>query len=385
MNVRPAVPQCLRGRAGSFSDYGMTKVVIIGGGLLGMLSARELALAGCEVEILERGRVGQESSWAGGGILSPLYPWRYADAITELARWSQQRYRQFAATLLDETGIDPEWTQSGLLMPEVDETEQAEALQWAKRFGYRLECLDAGQVAALSPTISRVQGNALWMPDVAQVRNPRLIKALHAALLKAGVTIRESSPVEAIEHGAGGVKGVRCNGQLLSADKVVICGGAWSGEIARKLGVELAVRPVKGQMLLFRATPELLKQVVLWDGYYLIPRRDGRILCGSTLEETGFEKQTTEEARRHLIEQAHRILPELKNYQIEHHWAGLRPGTAEGIPFIGPVGDIEGLYVNAGQYRNGVVTGLASAAELADYLCSNCGAVPGGSTVTGVS
>ena len=346
----------------------MSKVVIIGAGLLGMLSARELAAAGCDVEIVERGRVGQESSWAGGGILSPLYPWRYADAITELARWSQQRYRQLADMLLEESGVDPEWTQSGLLMPELSQSEQKEALQWAERFGYRLECLGADQVAVLSPTISRLQGDALWMPEVAQVRNPRLIKALQAALLKVGVTIRENSPVEVIEHETGRVKGVRCNGQLLAADKVVLCGGAWSAEIARQLRIELAVRPVKGQMLLFRAEPGLLKQVVLWDGFYLIPRRDGCILAGSTLEETGFEKQTTEEARQLLTQQAWRILPALKNHQIEHHWAGLRPGTIEGIPYIGAVPGIDGLFVNVGQYRNGVVTGLASVRLLRNLL-----------------
>ncbi|MCW8993041.1 MAG: glycine oxidase ThiO [Gammaproteobacteria bacterium] len=354
----------------------MTKVVIIGGGLLGMLSARELALAGCEVAIVERGRVGQESSWAGGGILSPLYPWRYADPVTELARWSQQRYRALSEKLLAETGIDPQWSQSGLLMPELSNTEQAEALQWAERFGYRLEPLGPGEVAKLSPAVAPVDGTALWMPEVAQLRNPRLVKALHAALRSAGVTIRENSPVTAIGQHHGQVTGVHCGGAVLTADKVVIGGGAWSGEIARQLGIELAVRPVKGQMLLFRATPELLKQVVLWDGYYLIPRRDGRILIGSTLEESGFDKQTTDEARELLRQQAFRILPALKNHPIEHHWAGLRPGTAEGIPFIGPVPGLEGLYVNAGQYRNGVVTGLASARLLKNLVLEEAPILP---------
>ncbi|MCW9088248.1 MAG: glycine oxidase ThiO [Gammaproteobacteria bacterium] len=354
----------------------MTKAVIIGGGLLGMLSARELALAGCEVEIVERGRVGQESSWAGGGILSPLYPWRYADPITELVRWSQAHYRAFSETLLAETGIDPQWSQSGLLMPGLSDTEQAEALQWAGRFGYRLETLGPEEVAELSPSVAPVNGTALWMPEVAQLRNPRLVKALHAALRSAGVTIRENSPVTAIEEHQGQVTGVRCGGAVMAADKVVICGGAWSGEIARQLGIEVAVRPVKGQMLLFRAAPGLLQQVVLWDGYYLIPRRDGRILIGSTLEETGFDKQTTDEARELLRQQAFRILPALEQVELEHHWAGLRPGSPEGVPFIGPVPGLEGLSVNAGQYRNGVVTGLASARLLKNLVLDEAPILP---------
>lgn len=346
----------------------MIKTVIIGGGLIGLLSARELVLAGCEVEIVERGRVGQESSWAGGGILSPLYPWRYADPITELARWSQVHYRAFSETLLAETGIDPQWSQSGLLMPELESAERRQAGEWAERFGYRLETLGPEEVAELSSAVASVNGTALWMPEVAQLRNPRLVKALHAALRSAGVTIRENSPVTAIEQHHGQVTGVRCEGAVMAADKVVICGGAWSGEIARQLGIELPVRPVKGQMLLFRAAPGLLRQVVLWDGYYLIPRRDGRILIGSTLEETGFDKQTTDEARELLTQQAFRILPALKNHPIEHHWAGLRPGSPDGVPFIGPVPGLEGLYVNAGQYRNGVVTGLASARLLKNLV-----------------
>jgi glycine oxidase len=354
----------------------MTKVVIIGGGLLGLLSARELALAGCQVEILERGQIGQESSWAGGGILSPLYPWRYADPITELARWSQAHYRDLAESLRADTGIDPEWTRSGLLMLDVQEEEQQQADKWAERFGYRLEHLPSGVVAQMAPQLASTKGTALWMPDVAQIRNPRLLKALHVAVLKAGVVVKEGSPVTAIEQRDGGAIGIRCAEGSVTADKVVICGGAWSGEIARQLGFALPVRPVKGQMLLFRAAPGLLKQVVLSEGFYLVPRRDGHILAGSTMEESGFDKQTTPAARELLLQQALRILPALANAELERQWAGLRPGSPVGVPFIGAVPGVAGLYVNAGQYRNGVVTGLASARLLTDTLLGNPAVLP---------
>lgn len=339
----------------------MTKVVVIGGGLLGMLSARELALAGCQVTIYERGRVGQESSWAGGGILSPLYPWRYAAPITELARWSQGRYRDFAEGLHAETGIDPEWTKSGLLMPGLEPAERTTAARWAERYGYRLETLQPDALASLSPELAAVTGEALWMPEVAQLRNPRFVRALRQSLMDMGVTILEETPVTAIETVQGKVSGIGTHEGLVTAESVVVCGGAWSGSLLKQLGYELAIKPVRGQMLLYRAEPGLLSQIVLSEGYYLIPRRDGRILVGSTLEDVGFDKSTTEEARDKLRREAERILPALKTRELERQWAGLRPGTKEGIPYIGAVPGFGGLFVNAGQYRNGVVTGLASA------------------------
>lgn len=333
-----------------------------------MLTARYLAQAGVSVTIYEKGEMGRESSWAGGGIISPLYPWRYTDAVTGLARWGQQHYEVLSEELLAETGIDPEYTRSGLLMLDVSQRERAEAHCWAECFKYQVLTVDENEVVRLAPKLGYLRGRSLWMPGVAQVRNPRLVKALKASVVKNGVRIVENDPVMAIESEGGKTTGVLTRDGAVTAERVVICGGAWSGGLAKQLGVDLPVSPVRGQMLLFKASPGLLSQIVMLEGYYLIPRRDGRILAGSTLEHVGFDKQTTVTAREELYQLAIRILPALADAEIEMQWAGLRPGTVDGVPFIGPVPGHEGLFVNAGQYRNGVVTGLASARLLADML-----------------
>ncbi len=346
----------------------MTDVTIIGGGLIGMLTARALAKAGATVTIYEKGEIGHESSWAGGGIISPLYPWRYADAVTELARWGQQRFEALAAELKAETGVDPEYLHSGLLLLDIDEAERLQAEQWAERFGYRIELLDRSAIHALQPNLGKTSEHALWMPTVAQMRNPRVVRAVRKSLEQLGVEIHEHAAVEEIVTEQGRVSAIRVAGDTIAASQVVVAGGAWSGELLKGQGMELAVEPVRGQMLLFRAEPGLLQQIVLAGTHYLIPRADGRILAGSTLERVGFDKATTEQGRDELYTFATALLPKLADYPIEKQWAGLRPGSPDGIPFIGPCAAAEGLYVNSGHFRNGVVTGLASAQLLADLL-----------------
>lgn len=346
----------------------MTDVNIVGGGIIGLLSAYELACKGHTVTVFEKGECGRESSWAGGGILSPLYPWRYPDAVTELARWSQIRYRELCEVLAAETGIDPEWTQSGMLMLDLSEDECNSAEEWARRFGYNLQRISRNEVDTLVAGLGTKAAGAIWMPDVAQLRNPRFLKALKRHLQGKGVTLAENSPIQDIVCRDGKMTAVRVGSREISADRVVVCSGAWSAQVLDTAGIELAVSPVKGQMLLYKTTPGLLQHIIMHDGYYLIPRRDGRILAGSTLERVGFDKQTTDAAREMLHGKATEILPELAEAEIERHWAGLRPGTIDGIPFIGEVPGCDGLFVNAGQFRNGVVTGLASARLLADIV-----------------
>jgi glycine oxidase len=172
------------------------------------------------------------------------------------------------------------------------------------------------------------------------------------------------------------VQGVRTRAGDIDADRVVVCTGAWTAELLAKLGRKPDIRPVRGQMILFYAKPGQIRHLTLYRERYVIPRRDGRVLIGSTLEDAGFDKRTTAEAKEELYRIATAMFPLLKRTPIEDHWAGLRPGSPSGIPYIGPYPGAEGLYVNAGHFRNGLVTGPASARLLADLLLGRDAILP---------
>ncbi|MFY0676448.1 MAG: glycine oxidase ThiO [Neptuniibacter sp.] len=345
----------------------MHNVLIIGAGVIGMMLARELSQSGSKVTIIDRKGCAQESSWAGGGIVSPLYPWRYPDAVTQLATWSQSSYVHLAQDLLEETGIDPELRQKGMLMVGVEDQDQA--LAWAEMFHRPLRKVDSGFLYQKEANLCPDLEEGLWMPEVSSIRNPRLGQSLRRSLeLSPDIQILEHQEVSGFCFERNKITGVETKTQKVFADKVVVASGAWSGELLQPLGVNIPVEPVHGQMMLFKAEPGLVNRVVLKGGRYVIPRNDGRVLVGSTLERIGFEKRTTEEAAKSLYDTALDIIPALADYPVEHHWSGLRPGSPEGIPYIGDVPGFENLYINAGQYRNGLVLAPASTRLLADII-----------------
>lgn len=340
--------------------------IVVGGGLLGLLSAHALVKEGLSVTVLERGAFCRESSWAGGGIVSPLVPWQYPDAVSELVRWSQRHYPALVAELQESTGIDSEWLQSGLLMMDCSMT--AEISAWLDRFRYRMETVGPERLQALEPQLSPASGESLLLPEVAQLRNPCLCRALSGYLGMQGVTLLEGAEVTGLTVKQGEIQGVATRTGALAAGRVVIAGGAWSAQILAEYGTPLPVSPVRGQMIQFQAPPGLLRHIVLRDGHYLIPRRDGLVLAGSTLEYVGFNKETTASARELLTRRALGLVPALSDCEIVRHWSGLRPGSPAGVPYIGEHPEIGGLYLNTGHFRNGVVMAPASARLLADCL-----------------
>ena len=344
----------------------MKDCVVVGGGLIGMLSARELALSGVQVTIVERGQAGQESSWAGGGILSPLYPWRYPAAVTQLAQSGQAGYQALAEALFEQTGIESEWQQSGLLM--LDVAEHDEAVAWAQRNDVVLERLENDEIQRCEPSIQGFQRTAWWMPEVAQIRNPRLLIALRHSLQLLGVVFEEQAAVVSLQQKGGRVTGVETITGIHQAENVVIASGAWSRDLLAGVGCSIEVEPVRGQMLLYKGSPGLLHTIVMQDGHYVIPRRDGHVLVGSTVEYVGFDKSTTESAANALRQVAEQLVPALGAIEVVRHWAGLRPGSVEGVPYIGAHPEIAGLFVNTGHFRNGVVLGPGSAQLLADVM-----------------
>ena len=350
----------------------MTDFLVIGAGVSGLLLARELLQAGASVCIVERSEAGREASWAGGGIVSPLYPWRYLDAVTALANYAQDAYPALARELTDETGIDPELRQTGLMMLDAGDHEQA--LQWAARHQRQMQCWSSGQIYQHEPGLQPGFQQALWMPYVSNIRNPRLMKALRASVIgNAQSQLLEHTEVSGFDLQDGVVRVVNVNQQgrslQLRAREVVVTAGAWSGQLLEKAGVTaLRVKPVKGQMLLYQSSTPLLKSIVLSNGRYLIPRADGLILAGSTLEPGGFDRTATEAARDSLHASACSMLPALQDVPVKAQWAGLRPGAPAGVPYIGRLPGFGNLSINAGHYRNGLVLAPAAARLAADLL-----------------
>lgn len=339
--------------------------IIIGAGLNGLLTARECAAAGLQVTLLDRQGQMRPASWAAGGILSPLEPWREPDAALALARAGQRIYPALVEALSGETGIDMGYTDSGMLF--LEPADSAEIIYWAERNEQPWQLLEAVELARLEPALRREFSSGLKLSGIHQIRNPRLMKALLQSLQRAGIEIVSTGCIELLIR-EDQCQGVVVDGITYPADCVVVAAGAWSSRLLEDLEPSLPVKPMRGQMIAYQAPPDTLSHIVLHQRRYLVPRQDGLILAGSTVEDAGFDTGTTPAAARDLHETATGLLPVLAGLAPEYHWSGLRPATADGLPFVGSHPTARGLYVNYGHFRNGVLQAPASARLLADIM-----------------
>ncbi len=335
--------------------------IVIGGGVIGMTTARELASRGAKVALFEQGQLGMEASHAAGGILSSMRPWAENPASAELSELSQAVWPGFARELENDTGIDPEYLQSGLLLIESDHIEKV--THWARLGNIRLKAVPEG-----IPAFIKLSPKTVFLPDIAQIRPPRLIVALKESLRDARVGIYANTEIREIvmknrrfvrvEHGRGKTVG----------NAVIVAAGAWSLRLLGDIRANITIRPIHGQMLCLRLPESRFDRMILDDAHYLIPRQDGYILIGSTMEDKGFRKVSTRAARRRLLAWAYSVWPALAEAEFIAHWSGLRPANETGRPFIGPLPGYEGIYMNAGHFRKGILQCPVSASLLADYL-----------------
>ena len=337
--------------------------IVVGGGLIGLLTARELVSRGVHVSVIEQGDVGRAASWAGGGILSPLHPWRYPQAVYDLVHASQQLYPSLCAELAEATGIDPEWTRSGLLVLGADIPV---ATAWAAAHREHGQVIAGPRVVDLEPALAPSAAPAFWLPEVAQVRNPRLLQALSADLIRRGVAFITHTQVQGIDETGAGLT-ARADTGRWTAKTIVVTAGAWTARLCAPWGM-LPITPVKGQMIQLATPPGTLRTIVLEGARYVVPRRDGLVLVGSTLEDAGFDARTTPIARAELVAFAQKLAPVLGASPVINQWAGLRPAAPEGVPYIGAHPQVPGLYINAGHFRNGVVMAPASARLVVDQM-----------------
>jgi len=336
--------------------------IVIGGGIIGMTMARELTMRGLSVMLFDKGKLGMESSWAAGGILSPMRPWLEHPCSAELSSEGKACYADFIEELKEETGIDPEFYRSGLLM--INESDVEQLRQWA----------DENQVLTTEnyedyPSNMRLPAKSIFLPEIAQVRVSRLLKALHASLIKLGVTIFENTAITGLEINNARCTSVVTRSKKYYADSFIVSAGAWSPQILASVNEDIKIKPVMGQMLCVKFPRQQLKTMVLDGGHYFIPRRDGHVLIGSTMENIGFEKETTPSARNELMEWACALWPDIADARFVKHWSGLRPATDNGKPYLGKLEDYENIYINAGHFRKGIIQAPICARNIADMVC----------------
>jgi len=331
-----------------------TDFLIIGGGAVGLSTAQTLLQAGYKVTLAERGTTGQEASWAGGGIMSPLCSWDYSDAVTRLTQCSMGMFDAAMTGLHEATGIDPEYIKSGMLL--LPPLQQERAIAWCTSHKVAL------QEITLSDAVPGLTGSGLLMPDIAQVRNPRLLQALRRQVALLGGVIMENHEVLSFEIKNERVTGLQTRQGRLCADSYIVTAGAWSKTLLGEHALGMNIHPVRGQILLFKFDTPPFEQILLQDNLYLIPRRDGHVLVGSTLEEAGFDKSTTEEAKEMLLQRITALFP---NWPAPvKHWAGLRPASPGNVPTIGRHAKLANLYANCGHFRYGVTMSVACAGLL---------------------
>lgn len=345
-------------------------VLIIGGGAIGLSLAYELAGQGARVRVVDRGQLGQESSWAGAGIIPPGSADPQAHSLDQLAALGAKLHPEWSQQLRAETGIDNGYRPCGGLYLARDAATHKELesfrITWRTQ-GITFHTLTPGQLADVEPNLAPPLAIDL-LRDEAQLRNPRHVKALAIACQRRGVEL--SPGIEAGDFVASGTRitAVDTTGGKIEAGQVCICGGAWSRLIASRLGVSLGVRPIRGQIVLLDRGATVLNHIINDGPRYLVPRDDGRVLVGSTEEDVGFEKRNTAEALRGLFEFAVSLVPQLGAARFERAWAGLRPASLDGLPYLGRVPRYDNAWLAAGHFRAGLSMSCSTAVVMAQAM-----------------
>jgi glycine oxidase len=347
-------------------------VVVIGGGVIGLSIARVLALRGVRgVTVIDKDDFGREASWAAGGILAPQVEADAADDFFRLAHASRDLYPAFAKELRLESGIDVELDTTGTLyvaLTEEQESELRRRYRWQQSEGLEVEWLTRAEVRALEPCLSADVRCALRFPNDFQVENRRLVEALLVSNRKSGVSLIDHCTVNQVSVTTGKVRGVETSQGFIGSKRVVLAAGAWSSMVDPQR--ILQVEPIRGQMLCFRSQPQIARHVIYGARGYLIPRRDGRLLAGSTSEHSGFDKRVTDEGAAAIKSMALEIVPQIATLSLMDTWAGFRPRAPDDLPVLGRSADIDGLWYATGHYRNGILLAPITGKLIAEAIAS---------------
>lgn len=352
----------------------MDDVLILGGGAVGLSLAYELARRGVRVRVLDRADPGRGASWAAAGILPPPAVALRDDPLEQLRARSHQLHFTWAEWLREETGIDYELRRCGglyLARQAAEASLMAARLDHLREEGIRAESLETAEVVAREPALQPIASQlrtALLLPDECRIRPPRFLKALIAGCQRHGVGIEGNIERIRVDRVGDQIRWVVTPNGRYAATHYLFAMGAWAGELLQELGIQLPIEPRRGQVVLWNLPEPLVAHVVNEGLRYVVPRDDGCLLAGATVEEVGFDQATTPDALQQLCAFASNLLPQLKEHSVQHAWAGLRPWTPDGLPYLGPLPGLENACVAVGHFRSGIHLAPATAELLADVL-----------------
>jgi glycine oxidase len=353
---------------------GQPDVLIIGGGVIGLTTAYFLARDGVRVRVVDKSDLGQEASWAGAGILPPGVPSRARNPYDLLLARGSADFPALSAELRDRSGIDNGYVRCGGL-EFVEAGEESTVNEWRAE-GITFEILPEHELHLLEPALVLGLGTAYHLPDMAQVRNPRHIKALLAGCASLGVQLEANRPVHGFERRGERIIAARTVEGTIHAGQFLVTAGAWTDSLLQEVGWRPGIRPMRGQIALLNVERRLFRHVLLEGARYLVPRDDGRVLVGSTTEDVGFDKRTTAAAIADLLDLAGTLVPALAEAHLERCWAGLRPGSPDGLPYLGLVPGCSNLFVAAGHFRAGIQLSPSTGLAIAELLQGRTPSVP---------
>lgn len=353
----------------------MPDVLIIGGGVIGLTAAWEISNAGLSVSVVDQQQVGREASWAGAGMIPPGDPAGSA-GIRALTSLSSRLWPELSAILRERTGIDNGYRRCGglALLPD-DGGSLTDFARQYQEAGTEATVVTDDELVHCEPLLSGSVMSAVFLPAMAQVRNPWHLRALAQGCRDRGVEILEGTPVYGLARTATRILAAETSRGMIHAETVIVTAGAWSTSLLASVGASIEVKPIRGQILLLRTSGPRLRRVVEVGPRYLVPRDDGRLLVGSTEEDVGFQKSTTAEGIRGLLELANSVVPTTASACVETCWSGLRPCALRGRPYVGRFPEFDNLFLATGHFRAGLTNSPGTALILRDMILRTAPAV----------
>jgi glycine oxidase len=353
-------------------EYSELKAIVMGGGIIGCSVAWRLAAEDIVTTVLERGRVGQEASWAAAGMIAPQAEAEGPGPFFDFCMKARDTFDGIVDRLVRDGGVDPEYDRAGILYVALDADERVQLerrASWQRSVGAPLEELSGAEARRVEPMLSPEAVYAIHMPTNRRTDNRKLTQAYAAAARKAGAEFVEGARVEALAtRGERAVGVLMVDGSTLEADVVVNAAGAWAGEIRGLEADRVKLHPVRGQIVCFEVAPETIGPALFSLRGYVVPRRDGRLLAGSTMEEAGYDKSVTLAGLDKIARGAAAIVPTLGAAAFREAWAGLRPATRDLLPVLGFSPSVSNVLWAAGHFRSGILLSAITGEIIVDLV-----------------